>query len=110
MNEDDRSEIKATIIDAIAAIKAEMAILAEHAKPVVPDCSLGRLTRVEAMQEQERSLHRLHEAKIRLNRLEYALRKVDTPEYGFCMECEEPIPPARLKLMPEAALCIKCAK
>jgi len=110
VNEEDRSEIRNTIIDAISSIKAEMKILEENSRPIAPDCSLGRLTRLEAMQEQELNVHRLHEAKIRLNRLEYALRKVGSPEYGICMECEEPIAVARLKLMPETSLCIRCAK
>lgn len=86
-----------------------MLILTENAKPIAPDCSLGRLTRLEAMQEQELNVNRLHEAGIRLNRLQYALRKVDTPEYGICLECEELILTARMKLMPETSLCIRCA-
>jgi DnaK suppressor protein len=36
-------------------------------------------------------------------------RMVDDPdEFGMCEECEEPIPPRRLELMPWARLCIDC--
>lgn len=110
MSDEEHAEIKSMIIKSITALKKEMVILGEKGRPIAPDCSLGRLTRLEAMQEQEISVNRLHEAGIRLNKLEYALRKVDTPEYGICMECEEPIATDRLKLMPEASLCIRCAK
>lgn len=110
MSDEDYADIKLRIVKSISALKNEMAILAEKSKPIEPDCSLGCLTRFEAMQEQEISIHRLYEANIRLNKLEYALRKVDTPEYGICVECEEPIATARLKLMPEVSLCIRCAK
>jgi DnaK suppressor protein len=110
VSNEERAEIKSIIIETIAAVKEEMALLAEKGKPIAPDCALGRLTRIEAMQEQELSMHRLHETGIRLNKLEYALRKIGTPEYGLCIECEEPIAVARLKLMPEATLCIRCAK
>ena len=110
MSDEERTEIRSIITESIAALKDEMVILEQMGKPIAPDCSLGRLTRLEAMQEQEISVNRLYEAGIRLNKLEYALRKVDTPEYGLCMECEEPIATARLRLMPESSLCIKCAK
>jgi len=110
MTDKDRAEIKSTIISSIDAVKKEIGFLKEKSQPIEPDCSLGRLTRLEAMQEQELSVHMLQESIIRLNKLEYALRKVDEPEYGICVECEEPIAPARLKLMPETSKCIECAQ
>ena len=45
-----------------------------------------------------------------LARIERALRKLgdDPDEYGLCEECEEPIAPKRLALMPYALLCTAC--
>jgi DnaK suppressor protein len=42
--------------------------------------------------------------------MDRALRKLaDAPdEYGVCEECEEPIAPRRLELMPYATLCTEC--
>jgi DnaK suppressor protein len=37
-----------------------------------------------------------------------ALDRIVTGEYGFCMECGEPISAKRLAALPWAALCLKC--
>ena len=37
-----------------------------------------------------------------------ALEIIDNGKYGICSECEEPIPEARLKVIPFAAHCIEC--
>jgi DnaK suppressor protein len=42
--------------------------------------------------------------------MERALTMIDDPDFGLCHECEEPIPFARLMIMPESDLCVKCAE
>jgi DnaK suppressor protein len=42
--------------------------------------------------------------------MERALTMIDDPDFGLCCECEEPIPFARLMIMPESDLCVKCAE
>jgi DnaK suppressor protein len=44
-----------------------------------------------------------------LERTERALAKLDEGTYGTCDECGAAIPPARLKAMPDSALCVTCA-
>ena len=44
--------------------------------------------------------------KLRL--VEEAIKKMDDGQYGICSECEDPIPEARLKVIPFAAYCIDC--
>src|SRR5215475_6120415 len=44
----------------------------------------------------------------RVRRLGAALERLDDGEYGICVECEEPIAPARLKAMPEVLTCVRC--
>jgi RNA polymerase-binding transcription factor len=39
-----------------------------------------------------------------------ALEKLDEGTYGTCDACGEPIAPARLRVAPESALCIECAR
>jgi DnaK suppressor protein len=58
--------------------------------------------------DQSICIQRYEEATKRLNRLKNAYLKVDTPEYGICKECEEEIPMARLKLIPESLYCVAC--
>ena len=110
MTPNERAQIKAQIIKDLAFIKREIEDLQDKTAPITPDCSLGRLTRLEMMQEQQVAEHALHEAEIRLNKLTFAFNKVDTEHFGECMECEEDIPLARLKIVPESVYCMECAK
>ncbi len=101
-------EIKTKIILDIKAMQKEIDDLQDKTKPITPDCSLGRLTRQEMIQEQQVNEHALHEAEIRLNKLKYALQKVDKEGYGICLECEEEIIFGRLMLLPESSHCVSC--
>ena len=108
MTNAELKSIKDKILIDIAALKHEIDELEEKTKPITPDCSLGRLTRQEMMLEQQVNEHAKHEAEIRLNKLKYALRKVDKEDYGVCVECEEDIIFARLMILPESTHCVSC--
>ena len=108
MNKTQLQEIKTKINEYIVHLKTEIISLEEKTKPITPDCSLGRLTRQEMIQEQQVNEHALHESKIRLNKLNYAAVKVTKEDYGICMECEEDILFERLLLVPESSHCVSC--
>ena len=44
----------------------------------------------------------------RVNRLSVALDRLDEGQYGGCVECGEPISPARLRAVPEVQACVRC--
>ena len=44
----------------------------------------------------------------RVNRLSAALERLRDGQYGTCVECEEPISPARLRALPEVQTCVRC--
>ncbi|MEA3374351.1 MAG: TraR/DksA C4-type zinc finger protein [Campylobacterota bacterium] len=109
MTPQQRKQIKQKILEELESLAHEIKELQEKTKPIEPDCSLGRLTRLEMIGEQQVNEHALQEATIRHNKLEYAFRKVDEASYGLCVECEDEIPFQRLLILPEASHCIECA-
>jgi DnaK suppressor protein len=48
--------------------------------------------------------------EVALERVDRALAKIDEGTYGTCDNCRKPISPARLRVAPESALCIECAR
>jgi DnaK suppressor protein len=44
-----------------------------------------------------------------LARTERAVGKLDDGSYGMCDVCGDPIPPGRLRALPDAVLCLRCA-
>ncbi len=108
MTSKQHKQIKDKIGQDLIAMQHEIDDLQEKTKPITPDCSLGRLTRQEMIQEQQVNEHALHEAEIRVTKLKYALQKVDREDYGICAECEEEIIFGRLMLLPESTHCVAC--
>lgn len=84
--------------------------LAESSRPVSVDCSIGRVTRTDAIQQQQTALTGLRRAKVLLAFLESALRKLDDGTYGDCVACGGPIAFKRLKAKPDAKICMECAR
>lgn len=90
-------------------LEKEICELQELTLPIPPQCALGDLARFELMHDQVVSEKTLKEALLRKNRLVYALSKIDSETFGFCIECEEEIAIERLLILPESTHCIECA-
>jgi len=109
MTQKEKESLKSKIESDISELQKQIITLQEKAKPIAPDCSLGRLTRMEAMAEQEVSQKILDESNLRLTRLQNALSRIDKPMFGICIECEEDIGIERMKIRPESVRCVTCA-
>lgn len=62
---------------------------------------------------REQGYHDIVEAQInqlqkRVANIDIAVQKIEKGRYGYCEKCNEPIPHARLELVPEARYCVKC--
>ena len=110
MTNEEKQTLKTKIENDIATLQKQIEELEEKVKPISPDCSLGRLTRLEAMGEQHVNNKILDESKLRLTRLQNALLRIDKPMFGICIECEEPIGYARMEIRPESVRCVECAE
>ena len=80
----------------------------EATRPVELDAPIGRVSRMDAIQQQKMAEANRQSAELRLKQVEAALLRFGREEYGLCLECEEPVGFARLKARPEALLCIDC--
>lgn len=70
--------------------------------------SVGRLSRMDAMQQQSMDLAREDRRQTRLNVLAAALNRMDNDEYGYCLSCGDDIAPKRLEIDPAVTQCIGC--
>ena len=83
---------------------------ASTATVVLDQSSVGRLSRMDALQQQAMAESTRARAQVALRRIEAALRRCDDGSYGYCLECEEPIDPRRLEFDPATPLCLACAE
>ena len=109
MTQKERDTIKNKIEEEIKKLETQTKILKEKTKPVAPDCSLGRLTREEALNEQMMNKKVLSESTLTLTRLNNALKRVNHEMFGICILCEEEIDIERMLIRPESVRCVACA-
>lgn len=71
--------------------------------------AVGRLSRMDAMQQQAMAEAQERSRNLDLTRIDMANRRLADDEYGYCADCGDEIPDARLAIDPMAERCVKCA-
>lgn len=71
--------------------------------------SVGRLSRMDAIQAQQMALAAERQRKTQINRIRRALNDIELGEFGWCAICGDEIPDGRLDPDPAVHLCINCA-
>ncbi len=83
---------------------------AEDAAPVELDQSQqGRLSRIDAIQQQAMAAETQRRRQRDVHLLDAALKRLDEGEYGYCVNCGEAIGTERLALDPATPFCISHA-
>ncbi len=71
--------------------------------------SVGRLSRMDAMQQQAMAEAEARRRQAEIARVDAALQRIEEGEYGWCRGCGEAIGPKRLEINPAASQCVGCA-
>lgn len=108
MKKTEREKLAKKIVSEINEAKRLVAVLEESAKLLSNEGSGRRIGRREMIKTKSAGEGELRAAKVRINKLERALKKIDDPDFGICFICEQVIPFARLFEMPETTRCIDC--
>ena len=109
MTEKEKEELKTLIDEKIESIKEEIIELTELTRPVSLDASIGRLSRMDAINNKAINEKQLREKKSTLQKLERAQERYKEDKLGMCLKCGEEIPFGRLKIMPYTTRCVKCS-
>ena len=110
MTKEEKEKLENHIKEKIEKLKKDIVSYKQLTRPIAPDNAIGRLTRMEAIGSKSINEATLNKSKQTLSKMERALRVINDPDFGLCRECEEPIPFARLMIVPESDLCVQCAE
>ncbi|MGM0564981.1 MAG: TraR/DksA family transcriptional regulator [Pseudomonadota bacterium] len=110
MTNEERQALKVALEKALGETADDIESLKEKTAPIAPDVSLGRLSRMEAINEKGVLEANLRSAENRLLALKRALARSDEEDFGECEECGETIPQGRLLLIPHTRYCVHCAE
>ena len=70
---------------------------------------VGRLSRMDAMQAQQMALESARRRRQKISKVEGALRRIESGDYGYCFVCGEEMDAQRLAVDPTLTRCIGCA-
>ena len=110
MTEEERLTIKHKIKATIEATNEHIASLEFGIQQIPQLHELDRSSRTEAIHYKRQCEADIRSSMKKLSQLEIALKRVDGPDYGICIECDKPIQITKLMLMPETMYCVQCHK
>jgi DnaK suppressor protein len=105
----DKAAIRSKIEDEIARTTQKIMDYEEMSSPVSPDDAIGRVSRMDAINNKSVTEAALRQAKDKLGKLHHALQHLEDENFGKCRRCRQEIPVMRVVLMPESPYCVRCA-
>jgi DnaK suppressor protein len=106
------AEQKAAFALSLHSLEAELIesieLSADQVRPVSLESPIGRVTRIDAIQQQKMAQASRSQLERRLIAVRRALRILAEGNYGSCFDCGEPIGLKRLEAKPETSLCRDC--
>ncbi len=110
ITENDRKQFTARLQKIITEARTEDQTTRNSRATVTLDQqSVGRLSRMDALQQQAMAQATYQRRQAQATRAKSALKRIEDGEFGGCLECGEEIAPKRLQHDPTLPLCITCA-
>ncbi|MBT3229045.1 MAG: hypothetical protein HOD43_02235 [Candidatus Marinimicrobia bacterium] len=109
MNHEEKQQLRERINLEIESATEQVIELKELTQPIAPDAAIGRISRMDAINNKSVNELLLSKTKAKLQKLESSLAFIDRDDYGLCRVCKKPIPLGRLMMLPESDKCVDCA-
>ena len=82
----------------------------ELCKPIVPENSIGRISRMDAINNKSVVEAALRNAENKIFQLQGIQTKITDADFGNCNKCKKDIPLERLMIRPHSRFCVNCAQ
>ena len=109
MDLNEKREVQAAIEEKITELTSRIKDLQEATKPMGLDSAVGRLSRMDYINNKTIDEANLRQSEVKLKALERWLSLIDSDQFGKCSRCGNEINPKRLLFMPESTKCVHCA-
>lgn len=106
----DMQKIRSLFESEILKTKKKVEQYEELSQPIAPDNAIGRVSRMDAINNKGVMDAALRTAKERLEGLKRNLNKLGTDEFGICPKCRQEIAIDRILLAPQSSFCVNCAR
>ncbi|MEX2596788.1 MAG: TraR/DksA C4-type zinc finger protein [Salibacteraceae bacterium] len=109
MKEPSRQDILKLLDREIEKTKVVIAEYKESSGPIAPDDAIGRVSRMDAINNRTIVQAAQRTAEEKLRKLLHMKENMDNTNFGNCVRCGNKIPAGRLILKPESPYCVRCA-
>lgn len=110
MTIEEREHLVRIVFRDIEKLSQKIEELKEFTAPVEPDCAIGRISRMDAINNKSIVEASMRNLQSRLGQLQKISQVVHENDYGICINCHKPIQFERLKIRPEIRLCAGCLR
>lgn len=110
LTEDQRKYIKEKIEKKLEMLQEDILYLKEETKPIAPENAIGRVSRMDAINNKSVAENALRNAEEKLKKYFEALENIDKEDFGKCQKCKKDIEIERIAFMPESLRCSVCAR
>lgn len=108
MTKAERAELVSIIEREIIKLTTKIEELKDFTRPVAPDCAIGRISRMDAINNKSVYDASLRNSRNRLKQLRDILPLTKEDSFGICTRCHQSISIERLRIRPEVRLCAAC--
>ena len=109
MTKEQQEKLVAIIVSKKQRLIRQITELKELTKPIEPDCAIGRVSRMDAINNKSVNDAALIKKQNQLKGINLSLEDIDKPDFQNCIVCGFEIPIERVFIMPESRKCTSCA-
>ena len=110
MDKTQKKEIHKQLLHEIDNTQKKIYEYTELCKPISPENSIGRVSRMDAINNKSVVEAALRAAENKMQQLQVMQHKIKDTDFGMCNKCKQNIPLGRLMIRPHSKFCVNCAQ
>ena len=110
MDKTELQKLEKKIREEIKKTEGKITEYSKLCKPIPPENSIGRISRMDAINNKSVVEAALRTAKDKHTQLNNIQNEISNPDFGVCKKCKKRIPFQRLIIQPQSKFCVLCAK
>jgi RNA polymerase-binding transcription factor len=110
LSPDNKAILKKKLLENLKVLEGDIVSYRELTKPIAPENAIGRISRMDAINNKSVNEAALRNSLNKKTRLNQALKQIDTTSFGLCRQCGLEIEMEKLLVVPESIRCISCVK
>ena len=108
MDKNKRAQVKRIIIKELDETLVSIKEYRELTKPIGPKNSIGRVSRMDAINNQSVMKEALRKLEVKYEKLKLIKNQIQNKDFGICLKCKNEIPLGRMLIIPESRFCVNC--